>query len=365
MSARLASRIAVLALALALAGCVPAPGPAFLRAAAAGDRAHSAGRLGEAAAAYEEASRVATRPRDRDEALFRAAELRRANGEPAVASAHLRALIAASPRSDRAPRAAYELAEIAVAGGDEASGFAAYDRALVDYPEAGSARRAFAVRVEHLRARGGEHAVLDWLAAMAPKLAASDLDENVRRERAASQRALGDLAAARDELVACARAHPYPAGSLFDDVLWEASEIDEALGDAPRAIADLREMLRVREPSAMNGSYERPRFGPAQMRIATLLRDRVGDRAAARRELHALYRDFPTSLLRDDALWEEAKLAKADGDGAAACAALGDLVRDLPTSRYAACVAALCPSLTPPREAGACHAYVVPADDAR
>jgi hypothetical protein len=115
--------------------------------------------------------------------------------------------------------------------------------------------------------------------------------------------------------------------------------------------------LAKRELSTMAGSYERPRFSPAQFRIAVLYRDVLGDHAAARREFHRLYVDHPTSILRDDALWEEAKLASSDGNVEDACALTTALARDFPGSRYAPCARSLCPTaaLAP----GRCHAYLV------
>src|SRR6185436_21099364 len=99
------------------------------------------------------------------------------------------------------------------------------------------------------------------------------------------------------------------------------------------AIAHLRRMLAVREPSTFAGSYERLRFSPAQYRIAVLYRDALHDNASARREFHRLYADHTTSILRDDALWEEAKIALADRDQPAACSLVGTLVREFKDSR--------------------------------
>ena len=162
---------------------------------------------------------------------------------------------------------------------------------------------------------------------------------------------------ARDAYLACAERHPYPKGALFDDALWHASRLDEALGRPDQAIAHLRAMLAVRETSTTVGSYERPRFSPAQFRIAVLYRDALHDHVTARREFHRLYAEHPTSILRDDALWEEAKLARDDGSGGEACALAAALTRDFPASRYAPCATVLCPTAAAPP--GRCHAYLV------
>jgi len=190
-----------------------------------------------------------------------------------------------------------------------------------------------------------------------PKLASTELDENVLYAMATHLESTGDLEGARAGYSACADRHPYPHGSLFDDALWHASLVDEKLGRPKQAVADLERMLAVREPSSMTGSYERPRFAPARFRTAVLYRDVLGDHASARRAFHALYADHLTSILRDDALWEEAKLALADGDRGQACTLTAALAKDFPASRYTPCSKALCPSasLAP---GSRCHEYV-------
>jgi hypothetical protein len=119
-------------------------------------------------------------------------------------------------------------------------------------------------------------------------------------------------------------------------------------------------MLAVREVSTMGGSYERPRFSAAQFRIAVLYRDRLHDPSGARREFHRLYTEHRTSILRDDALWEEAKLWQVDGHTEKACTVVAALTRDFPASRYAPCAHAVCPAIAP--TAGRCHAYLVRGD---
>jgi hypothetical protein len=94
------------------------------------------------------------------------------------------------------------------------------------------------------------------------------------------------------------------------------------------------------------------------MRIATLYRDALRDHAQARKEFRTLYTDFTTSILRDDALWQEALLAKEDREQDAVCDAVTTLVRKLPDSRYAPCAQSLCPSAPPLDKPRPCHAYV-------
>lgn len=354
----------LLAAAASLVACAPNVGEPYLRAKAAGDRAYSAGRLDEAARGYHEAAAAARRPRDRDEATFLEASTYERAHEWAKATEVFAKLAAQNPPGERTARAAFELAEIQLQTGRVDEGFAALERAFRAHPGAGSARKAVHRFLEHLDERGGAKAALDWLDATIPSMQSTELGERLAYERAARLEALGETQAARDAFVACSERWSYPLGALFDDALWRASLLDEKLGRIDRAIGDLRAMLRFREVSTMTGSYERPRFSPAQMRLAVLYRDGLHDHASARRELHRLYTDHTRSVLRDDALWEEAKLAKEDGDAGEACSLVRTLIGDFPDSRYVPCARTLCESAAVPEKAGRCHPYVERTDAA-
>lgn len=338
--------------------CAPNVGEAFLKAKAEGDRARSAGRYEESARSYREAADSARRRRDRDEALFLEAGIHKRARDWDKAAEVYRLLQEESPEGERTPRAAFELAFMEIERGDREDGHALLERALFAYPRSGPSRRALGRHLEYLVERGGPRHALSFIDDSLPGLGDSPLGENLRYERAKLLQSLGELEAARDAFVDCAKRHPYPFGSLFDDALWHASLIDEQLGRHELAISDLEELLRHREVSTFSGSYERPRYSPAQMRIAELYRDRIGNLAAARRAFHKLYAEHSTSVLRDDALWEEAKLARAEGLLAEACGLATTLVNELPDSRYAACAHLLCESLRLPEGQNECRPYI-------
>ena len=71
-----------------------------------------------------------------------------------------------------------------------------------------------------------------------------------------------------------------------------------------------------------------------------------------------MFDKHPTSILRDDALFQEALLARKDGDRAAACDATRLLVKVTGESRFATCARELCPDVAPPEKAPACRGYV-------
>jgi tetratricopeptide (TPR) repeat protein len=344
------------ALAFGAMGCATGPSAAYRAAKGAADRAYSAGRYPEAAGAYAEAQRAADRPRDAAEALYLEASAHARTRDWDRARAAYERLVAEQPASHFARRAAFDLADLDIESGRPKEGYERYRQLATANASGGLARRAMERYLHHLETTGGDPAA--WLRSILPTIASTELDESARYKLAGYLEASGDLPGARDAYIACAERHPYPKGALFDDSLWHAARIEEALGRPQPAIAHLRKMLAVREPSTMTGSYERPRFSPAQFRIAVLYRDALRDRAAARREFHRLYTEHTTSILRDDALWEEAKLARDDGSIDDACALTATLAREFPASRYVPCASALCPTAAA-AAAGRCHAYLV------
>ncbi len=120
-------------------------------------------------------------------------------------------------------------------------------------------------------------------------------------------------------------------------------------------------MVKERETTIIVGTYERPKYVPAMLRIGELWRDRLHDHAKARAAYHRLYADFKNSSSRDDALWLEASLWRDDGDRAEACGRLDTLLHDFPDSRYVPCAIKECPSLQRPAKSRApdvCHPYI-------
>ncbi|MDI1478345.1 tetratricopeptide repeat protein [Polyangium sp. y55x31] len=341
-----------------LVGCGPSLGDAYERSFAAGQRAYHAGRYEDAAKSYEEAARAAERVKDRDEALFLVARMHERRGAHAEAKAALQKLAETSPDGPRAGRAAFELADLEIEHGDVERGYAMLFDTAAKHTKHGLARRAVKRIATHERERGGDEAVIAWAKGPARVLRNTDLEENVDYEAALALERLGRLAEARDALVALSRAHPYPFGTLTDDALWHASLIEEKLGRYDAAIEQLRALLAARESSHLTGSYERPRYSPAQMRIAELYRDGLHDHRAARREFHKLYADHPTSVLRDDALWAEARLAREDGDAGEACGLAERLRKDFSDSRYARCAHLVCDEIRPAPNEKPCAGYI-------
>jgi tetratricopeptide (TPR) repeat protein len=351
------SILALLAI-LALLGCgAPAWGEAYLKSFHAGRRAYSAGRYQEAARHFEQASTLATRVKDRDEALFMQARMYEKLERWGEARASYDRLVRVSPKGPRSARAVYELAQITIAHGDSRKGWTLLRSAIERHPNHGSARGALSQWVREMVRRDGEEGLRRELVELLERVRRSELEQRVKYERALSLERSGKLEAAHDALVKLAREHPYPQGNLTDDAWMRASRISEQRGDAKQAIEDLRRMLSERE-IAVGGSYERPRFPEAQMRIGELYRDRLGDLAAARRAFRATFENHETSILADDAMWHTALIALWLGDRDEACDVARELSDRVPLSRYRKCIHQLCPALKPIAGERPCPPYL-------
>ena len=339
-----AGAAALLALLALSGGCAPVRGDAYLAAFAGAERAFHAGRFTEAAAAWDDAAARALRVKDRDEALFLEARAYERAERWSEARRTYERLVAGSPRGPRTVRAEFEIAELDIHHGDAARGWKALEDTARQSPEHGLSRPAIRRLLQHAQDEGGDAAALAWLDTRGVAFRGTELDDVIAYERGRTLERLGRKQEAHDAFLATAREHPYPSGGLTDDAYWHAALIDEELGRYDEAIAHLRELLSFREPSGAWGSYERPRYSEAQLKIALIYRDDLHDRAAARRELEKLYALHPTTIKRDDAVWAEARLALDDGDKDTACKLARRLLDEFPESRYAPCAHEVCPS---------------------
>jgi TolA-binding protein len=345
--------------AAAVVGCgAPAPSDAFLGAMAEGERAYSAGRYAEAAESYHRAAALGDRVKDRDEALFLEGRLYLKLGRIDQAVATYRRLVSVSPDGPRTVRAIFELAAIEIEHGDAARGWAALEAAVRRYPNHGSARKALSDVVRHKAETEGEPAARRFLEQAQPGFEATEAAQQGRYELGLSLERSGELGRARDLFLELARAYPYPFGNLTDDAYWHAALIDDKLGRYQEAVAELREMIGPQEAGITGASYDRPRFPHAQWRMAKIYRDELKDPASARREFHRMFEQHPAASVADDALWQEALLARRAKDDADVCG-LMKLLRDhYPKSRYLRCADRLCPGEKPTDIERGCPPYI-------
>ena len=133
----------------------------------------------------------------------------------------------------------------------------------------------------------------------------------------------------------------HPRSGLRDDARMRAALLSRARGDTAGAITRLRALLATREVARGPGSYFSIWLDDAQLLLAVVLRDEVGDHRAAAAAFAQLPADYPRSILVDDALAAWAELALADGDVATACRVAARLLAHDAESRFAARAAEL------------------------
>ncbi|HKO49943.1 MAG TPA: tetratricopeptide repeat protein [Polyangiaceae bacterium] len=350
----LRSNAAALLMAALLGACAPTLPAAYVQARDAAESAYAKQQFEQAAERWLSAAASAGSARDRSEARYRAATSYERAGRIEDARKWYRVL--ASGKSERAPRATFALADLRLAGGDAAGGLAELEAAIRKYPSSAIAGLALRRYFASLAEQGGDQAVLDYIQHALPKLDGTDLAEQLLYERARRLEARGAITEAANAYVALADRFAYPYGAYWDDALLRAADCELRSNKPENAIALLERMLRARETSHLSGSYERPHFADAAYRVAELYRDARHDPDAARRAFRGVFVDYPTSTLRDDALWQEALLARRISE-TRACEPLELLVKSVPDSRYAPCARQMCTKIAPvPRRE--CAAYI-------
>jgi hypothetical protein len=309
--------------------------------------------------AYDRAAAAATRVRDRDQARWDAADALVHSGRVQDALPRFDAM-ARETASEHAALAAYRAASLRIDHGDSSRGWRDMELVPRQFPAHGVAHVAVRRLVTHAD-EGSVPAGLEELRALEKDLGSTELAPLVAFLSAEHLEELGQDHAARQAYVRIAERWPYPFGGFFDDALWHASLLDDRLGRYAQAVDDLERMVAVRETTTLLGTYERPKYVPAMMRIGELWRDRLHDNARAREAFHRLYADFAHSTARDDALWLEAELWRGDGDARTACERLAQLVREFPDSRYVPCATRQCDGIVRAAESVApreCHPYI-------
>jgi len=336
--------------------CGSPPPPAYVNETEQAQASRLKGEHVAAALHYERAAALARKPRDAEEARYRAAESYARAGDTGHAAALYTTLAAQGPDAERRARADFALADLLIKTGRVEEGQARLAAAIRRQPGSGLARRALSRHLDYLRDRGGSEQVLAYLEAESPALAKSELAETLAYRRARELDESGKTAEARDAYLACATAFAYPGGAYWDDALFRAAEKELALGAPQSALQHLERMLAEQESAVITGSYERGRYAEAQLKVAEIYRDQLGDPLRARRELRKVWERHGKSQLVDDALFQEALLARRAGDDSGTCAPLTIIVQQLPSSRYAACAHLLCSSLA--ATSGDCRDYI-------
>jgi tetratricopeptide (TPR) repeat protein len=200
-----------------------------------------------------------------------------------------------------------------------------------DEPVAGDALRALLTD-----GRGRDpRALSDQLARLLTPLAETQVADNLLWSLAdLAEHELGNPSAARAYYDRIPVEHP--DSGMRDDARWHAARLSRALDDPRGAVERLRALLATREVALGAGSYFSVWLDDAQLELGKILRDDLGDPAGALSAFRQLPRDYPASILRDDARYELAVTLERMHDHPAACTTLARLAHDFPDSKYIA-----------------------------
>ncbi len=327
------------AFALQALACMAAPPAEFTAATRAAEAARLRGYPRLAAEQWDRAAQSADAPNDRDEARYRAAQMYLKAGDTPRARSRLRAL-AQKPAGARTARAAFELAYLERAQGHRA-GIAELEACVKRFPDSGLTTRALRELARHYREEGDPLQAAERLKQFST--GRNRADELSRFLRAELLEAAGQTEAALTTYLELARRYPYPRGAYWDDAMLNAAAVAQQTHQYKRALSVLDELLARRESATWVGSYER-RYAEAELaRAKLLLGGSPGDQQHALERLEAIPSQYPTSRLRDDALWLAARVGRARGESERACRSLRRIAELTPESRYLSCFSWLCP----------------------
>lgn len=313
-------------------GCAPTlskpRGDAHLALLAEAERDQHHGRLEAAAAAYDKAALAAERRVDRDEALYRESRVFARLGDYERALALCDRLAEAKPESRRTLRAMLDGSRYRLELGQTERAERDLRFLVVHHGDTGEAKSALYALID-LRVRSAHHETgLRYLEQLSSEAKLGFVAEALLYEQAALLLAHGKKSQAQQVLTLQVERFPYPQGLLWDDALWKLADLAEDAGDPQAAVAVLSRMLDAHESAHLVGSYTRPRFSAAALRIARIYRDRIQDLDAAVSAFRTVRDEFPSSLVADDALAEEGELWLARGDKAQGCALLRKLLEE-------------------------------------
>jgi tetratricopeptide (TPR) repeat protein len=267
--------------------------------------------------------------------MYRAGQAWHRAGDDATAMERFDWLAAHGSPEAREARGAFEAARLRLATGQVERAEREFLELARRAPGSGPARRGIelVLLARDERDPTGTSA-LAWIDAVQPSLRGTELGATLLRERARRLERLersGEALATYEALLAL----PYPQNTHWDDGGLAYARLLVAQGRPGDAIRVIDRVLAVREVSTLPpGSYQRPRFGELQLLRARILRDEVHDAAAAAESFHQLYATFPSSLLRDDALREEAELRATMGQRERACDLFVTLAREFACTRH-------------------------------
>jgi len=231
-----------------------------------------------------------------------------------------------------AATATYRAGKLLLETGKTVDAWTALWRVVTDWPDEALAADALETIVGDGRGRDAR-ALADQLNKLTKPLADTQVADNLIWWLAQlNERELANPEAARSLYDRIPK--DYPNSGLRDDARWFSAMLAKQLGDYKGAALRLRALVATREVSFGAGSYFSIWLDDAQLELGKLLRDKLGDLPGAIAAFRKLPKDYPASILRDDALYELAVTFDKAGKPTDACRVLVELRKLSPDSKY-------------------------------
>lgn len=237
--------------------------------------------------------------------------------------------------------AVYRAGELQLRAGATKDAWTNLWRTITEWPDEASGGDAIKVLLADGRGRDAR-ALADQFAKLLTSLATTELADNLIWALAdLYEHELANPLGARalyDRIPA-----EYPKSGMRDDARWHAARISKELKDPKGAVDRLRALVATREVALGAGSYFSIWLDDAQLELGKILRDELADYPAAAAAFRKLPKDYPASILKDDALYELAVTLEKAGDHDGACRALAELARLSAESKYISRGKEICP----------------------
>src|SRR5262245_58359382 len=292
--------------AVLVACSAPATLPELVQAEQAADRGDTEGALRAYREAQTECKRLRPERRARqacsDALLGEAETLERANRKDEAIKTYLAIPPRAADDDTTASTALYRAGSLLLDAKQDVEAWTVLWKVVTDFPDEPIAGDALGKLVDDGRKRDAR-ALADQLGKLLTPLAETQVGDNLVWALAdLSEHELANQPAARalyDRIPV-----DYAKSGLRDDARWHAARLSRELGDPKGAAERLRALLATREVALGAGSYFSIWLDDAQLELGRVLRDDVHDLAGAAAAFRRLPKDYPASILKDDALYE-------------------------------------------------------------
>lgn len=351
---RCAVRFALVFMFGLVASCHRGPTP-YRSAMDAAEEARRRGSFSEERRHFDEAARLAKKPKDESEARYRSAQSWVREGNAENGAKQLEQFARAYPTSARVARALLDAGRAWEDAGHREKALSAYRHLVTKYPESGNALSA-AERIVALETESQKIPAHEVWRSLLKQNRSPEFDEALRYRYARSLEAISQKKAllAYEDV---AKKHPLPQASYSDEALLRAAKLRRELKDPEGAIATLELLLVQGGKAAIVGSYTRATYIEALLLKGRILRDDLEEPEAALRVFESLPEKHPKSRLVDDALLECVRTERSLGRDP--CPRLQVLRRLDPESRYLRCEAHLCSASTSDdRQARICEEWL-------